>query len=311
MDSEVLEKYIQAGKIAAQVREESARLARVGMPLLELATKVESLIREAGAEPAFPVNLSLNAFAAHYTPQSNDETKIKEGDVLKIDVGTHVGGYIADTAVTVDFGNNSELLKASKEALAVAVDLVKPGIAIEEISKRIEETIKSFNFKPIENLTGHGLGQYIEHKEPSIPNISIRNDYRLEEDQVIAIEPFATSGIGHVNDYPEVMIFSFAEAKPVRSIEAKRIAAHVSRYNGLPFAERWLLTKEAQDAGVPNSLFKIRLALRELVQRGVLYSYPVLREAKNGLVSQAEHTLIVRDPPIIITKNENRPLLFP
>lgn len=302
MNPEVLENYIKAGKIAAEVREESAKIAKVGMPLLELAETVEQMVRDRGAEPAFPVNLSLNAFAAHYTPQKNDETKIKDGDVLKIDVGAHVDGYIADTAITVDFGNNGELLKAAREALDAAVGLVKPGALISNISQVIEETIKSSGFVPIGNLTGHGLDRYVEHKEPTIPNIALKSNQTLEEDQVIAIEPFATNGAGHVKDFPEVMIFSFAADKPVRSVDAKKIVSYVSRFNGLPFAERWLLSKEAGEAGVPNSLFKIRLALRELVQRGVFYSYPVLREAKNGLVSQAEHTILVRDEPIIITK---------
>lgn len=302
MNDEVFEKYIRAGKVAAEVREQSAKLVRVGMPLLELAEKVEAMVRERGAEPAFPVNLSLNEFAAHYTPQSNDESKIKEGDVIKIDVGAHVDGYIADTAITVDFGNNSKLLGASKDALAAALEIVKPGAAIADISKAIEETIRASGFVPVENLTGHGLDQYVEHKEPSIPNVSLRSSITLKEDQVIAIEPFATNGIGHVKDSPEVMIFSFSSDKPVRSMDAKKIVDYVQRYNGLPFAERWLMSKEAEQAGVPQSLFKIRLALRELVQRGVLYSYPVLREAKAGLVSQAEHTVIIAHEPIVITK---------
>ena len=302
MNDEVLEKYIKAGKIAAEVREASAKLAKVGMPLLELAEPVESRVRGGGAEPAFPVNLSLNEFAAHYTPQHNDETKISEGDVLKIDVGAHIDGYIADTAITVDFGNHAALLKATKDALAAAVGVVKIGAAIGDISRAIDETIRASGFVPVENLTGHGLDQYVEHKEPSIPNISLRNDTKLTEDQVIAIEPFATGGAGHVKDSPEVMIFSFSADKPVRGVDAKKIVSFVQRYNGLPFAERWLMTEQAQNAGVPNSLFKVRLALRELVQRGVLYSYPVLREAKAGMVSQAEHTVIVRDEPIIITK---------
>ncbi|HLD39304.1 MAG TPA: type II methionyl aminopeptidase [archaeon] len=302
MKSEILEKYIQAGKIAAEVREESAKIAKIDMPLLELAVKIEAMVLERGAEIAFPVNLSLNEFAAHYTPQSNDETKIKSGDVFKIDVGTHIDGYIADTAITVDFGDNSKLLQASRDALNAAVDLVKPGVSIEKISAAIEEAIKSSGFLPIENLTGHGLDRYVEHTEPTIPNVGLRNNRTLEEDQVIAIEPFATNGAGHVKDTAEVMIFSFYEDKPVRSVDAKKLALYAGRFSGLPFAERWLLNKDAVAAGMPDSLFKIRLALRELVQRGVFYSYPVLRDAKGGLVSQAEHTIIVRDDPIIITK---------
>lgn len=302
MNPEVVEKYVKAGKIAAEVREESAKLAKVDMPLLELAEKIEAMIRDRGAEPAFPVNLSLNEFAAHYTPQSNDEAKIREGDVIKIDVGAHVDGYVADTAITVDFGEHKSLLEASKSALAAAVDLVRPGAAVYDISKAIEETIKSFGLVPVGNLTGHGLDQYVEHTEPTIPNIALRNDYKLKEGQVIAIEPFATNGLGQVKDTPEVMIFSFSQDKPVRNPDAKKIAAYASKFNGLPFAERWLLSKDAASNGVPNSLFKVRMALRELVQRGIFYSYPVLREAKAGLVSQAEHTVLVLDEPIVITK---------
>ena len=193
-------------------------------------------------------------------------------------------------------------MEATKAALAAAVDLVKPNAFVSDISEAIEETIKSFGFVPVENLTGHGLDQYIEHKEPSIPNVAMRSSATLKEDQVIAIEPFATNGAGHVKDSPEVMIFSFSEDKPVRSMDAKKIAAYALNFRGLPFAERWLLTKEAAADGVPQSLFKIRLALRELVQRGVFYSYPVLRESRGSLVSQAEHTMIVRDEPIVITK---------
>ena len=161
MNDEVLQNYIKAGKIAAEVREQSAKLAKVDMPLLELAEKVEAMVREQGAYPAFPVNLSLNEFAAHYTPQSNDEAKIKEGDVLKIDVGAHVDGYIADTAITVDFGKNVDLLKAAKDALTAAVEIVKPGVLISDISKVIEDTIRGSGFKPVENLTGHGLDRFV------------------------------------------------------------------------------------------------------------------------------------------------------
>ncbi len=302
MNSEILEKYIQAGKIAKEAREEAAKSAKPGVSLLELGEQIEKMIRDKGADMAFPINLSLNDLAAHYTPKHEDETVLKDTDVLKIDIGVHVDGYVADTAVTIQFGGNERLVEASREALNAAIDMIRPGAKIQAISEKIEEVITSHGFKPVENLTGHGLDQYIVHAPPSIPNIKFSSSKTLEENQVIAIEPFASTGAGHVNDTPDILIFSLEKEKPVRSPEAKKILNFIQRYNGLPFAERWLLSQDAIDYGLPSSLFKIRLALRELTQNNILATYPPLRDAKGGLVSQAEHTVIVQDDPIVTTR---------
>ncbi len=302
MDSETLEKYIEAGKIAKEAREEAARSAKPGVSLLELGERIEKMIKDKGAEMAFPINLSLNDLAAHYTPKHNDEIVIKDTDVLKIDIGVHIDGYVADTATTVQFGGNERLVEASREALNAAISMIKPGAKVEEISTKIEEVITSYGYKPVENLTGHGLDRYIIHAQPSIPNIKISSSKILEEDQVIAIEPFASAGAGHVNDTSDILIFSLEREKPVRNPDAKKILNFIQRYNILPFAERWLLSQDAIDYGLPNSLFKIRMGLRELTQNNILATYPPLRDAKGGLVSQAEHTIIVKDEPIVTTR---------
>src|SRR5918911_639793 len=93
--------YQQAGKIASEVRENARRKYHVGSTLFEICESVEAQIRGMNAEPAFPVNTSLNDIAAHYTAEPNDATVVKEGDVLKIDIGVQISGFIADTAVTV------------------------------------------------------------------------------------------------------------------------------------------------------------------------------------------------------------------
>ena len=82
MEKSVFDKYIKAGKIAAEVREASKEFVKIDASILEIAEKIEKMIRDKGAEPAFPVNISLNETAAHYTPFSGDETKIKNGDVV-------------------------------------------------------------------------------------------------------------------------------------------------------------------------------------------------------------------------------------
>ncbi len=117
-----LECYLQAGKIAAEVRETSRKKYHVGLTLFEICESVEAQIRRLNAEPAFPVNTSLNEVAAHYTAEPNDTTLVKEGDVLKIDIGVHIDGYIADTAVTVCYDPRYEALVSTAEmALSEAV----------------------------------------------------------------------------------------------------------------------------------------------------------------------------------------------
>jgi len=295
MEPHILNNYIRAGKITSEVREESKKLVKVGTSLLDIAERVEEMIRKNGAHPAFPVNLSLNDAAAHYTPTANDKTIIKEKDILKVDIGVHVNGYVGDTAYTISFDPDLEtLVEASEKALEEAIKLCTPGTLLSDLSSKIEEVIKSFGFKPISNLTGHGLEQYDLHAHPQVPNIGFSSDYTLEENQVIAIEPFATNGAGVVKEAPESMIFKIETIKPTRNMDARKIIEWSEQFQGLPFAERWLKQLNMSD-------FKLKMALRELRNIDVLNEYPVLKEAKGGMISQAEHTVIIKDKPIVTT----------
>lgn len=302
MEQEILDKYLQAGKIASFVREESRNLAKDGNSLLELANKLEQLIKDKGGFPACPVCLSINDSAAHYTPLSIDETKLKLGDYLKVDLGVHVDGYIADTALTICIGKeDDEIIKASRLALENAIKTLKPGVLLKDTSSAIEDAIKSFGLKPISNLTGHGLDQFTLHKDPAIMNVRHSSTEIYKKDQVIAIEPFATNGAGRIKESEPIGIFMQVSEAPVRNQDSKLMLEYIQNFFGLPFAERWLTSKEALDFGLPESLFKNRLALRELRMRGILYDYPTLKEVNSGLVAQTEHTIIIKDEPIVTT----------
>jgi methionyl aminopeptidase len=302
MEEKIFKNHVKAGKIASEAREEAKRFVKPGKSYLEIAEHLEKLMHDKGGEPAFPVNISINDVAAHYTPTKIDDSKIRDSDVVKIDIGVHVDGYIGDTACTIVFDNkHDKLVKASEAALAEAIKLCKPDEKLSAVSETIEETIKSFGFKPISNLTGHGLEEYDLHAEPQIPNVKFSGDYRLKKDQVIAIEPFATDGAGHVKESGNTFIFMLVGKTPVRNNDARTIINFADKFNGMPFAERWIMSNEAKCLGCPESLFKIRIALKEMRDRGILYDYPVLKEAQSGLISQAEHTIIVRDEPIITT----------
>ncbi|MBI4447759.1 type II methionyl aminopeptidase [Candidatus Woesearchaeota archaeon] len=285
------EDWIKAGKIAAESLAYGRSLAKPGIKLLELAEKIEAKIFELGGRPAFPVNLSLNHIAAHYTPSYNDETAFKEEDILKIDVGVHVNGCVGDTACSV--GNNKELIKASEEALKAAIKIFTPGTKIREVGKAIQEQIQSYGFSPIRNLSGHGIAEYNLHSGITIPNYDNGDEKVLEDGQIIAIEPFATTGQGVIEEGKPSGIFRLQQAKPTRSMSTRQLLKFVAEeYKTLPFAKRWVINK------IPGAT----LALITMEREGMLHHYPQLPERSKGLVSQAEHTLLVKDKPKILTK---------
>jgi methionyl aminopeptidase len=162
----ILDDYRAAGRILAEVREEAVEKVKEGNSVLEVAEFVENSIREKGAEPAFPCNISRNEEAAHATPSIDDET-VFGADIVKLDIGTHINGYIGDSAVTVDLsGNNEGLVKASEAALNEAIKIIRDGVSTIEIGEVIENTIRERGYKPIVNLTGHGLMRYNSHAPP-------------------------------------------------------------------------------------------------------------------------------------------------
>lgn len=296
MDKETFEAYIKAGRIAAQARDYGKNLIKAGASLLEVTQAVEKRILELGGDFAFPPQISINDIAAHYCAGVDDKTVFKEGDVVKLDVGVHIDGFVGDTALTVVLGKDEKLEKlqeASREALNAALKIIKPRVTLSEIGKEIHKEITKRGFSPIRNLSGHGLDKFIIHDKPSIPNFDTGSNEELVQDQVIAIEPFASTGAGVIYESSNPTIFSLNESKPVRSPMTRAVLKDLEAYNGLPFALRWVVKKHGQG--------KTSFAFRELKNMGILKEYPPLPDKAHGLVSQAEHTLIVRDKPIITT----------
>jgi len=294
MEKEILDKYLKAGRIHAKVVENSKKWVKPGVKLFDLAEKIEAEIVKLGGKPAFPVGLAVNDIGAHATPDVNDETKLGK-DIIKVDIGVHIDGYIADGAYTLDFtGKNAKLVKASREALNAALDIIKPGLNIGEIGKTIQETIESFGYKPITNLTGHMLSRYDVHGPMQIPNVEIKTKATLEKDMVLAIEPFATDGDGYVKE-SETVIYRLVATKPVRNNDARIIQKIAeTKFELLPFTKRW----------IQMTPFRMAVALKELVNNGCLYEYPILKERAGGLISQAEHSVIVNDEPIVYTQGK-------
>lgn len=282
-----MEKYRGAGRKAAEIREWSKSLVKPGAKAIEVADAIEKKILSSGGGIAFPVNVSLNDVAAHYAPKFNDPLAFTHDDVVTIDLGLHIDGYIADTAYTIDLSRkHKDLVKASEAGLDAAIKTMGPGASIKDIGKNVQEAINSFGYKPIENLTGHQLEQYGLHAGIPIPNVPTSYDFKLEPGMAFAVEPFASSGTGRVVESQIVEIYSFIERKPTRMREGAMLFEQIEERKGLPFAARWL-SKSI------NPL-KLKLLLKELVQRDALRQYPMLHDPK-GLVSQAEHTVLITE----------------
>lgn len=294
------ENYIKAGKIASEVREYARNQDHTGRTLSEICNDVENEIIKKGGEPAFPVNVSLNDIAAHYTAEPNDPTIVKNTDVLKIDVGVHIDGYIADTAVTVSFDSKyQDLIDIAQRALDEAIGIARSNTRVSDIGRIIEKTITKYGCKPIQNLSGHSLERYTIHAGQSIPNIwTIGHSFNLSVNNVYAIEPFVTTkdGQGIVYEGKVKNIFGIASRKRTKDQKADEFLEYLwNKFKTLPFALRWVV-KDYEE--------KEALSLLEtLLKKKNVHAYPILVEGSNRIVVQAEHTIIPQESnTITITK---------
>jgi len=261
------------------------------MPIIDICEKTESLIREKGGKPAFPCNVSVNEVAAHYTSSPGDKQTIPPNSVVKVDIGVHVDGYIADTAVTVCFNSEYDvLMHTAEEALKAGIKLLRPGLPISRFGSLIEKTIKTRGCKPVSNLTGHQLGRYVVHAGKSLPNVAHLSLAKVIVGEIYALEPFVTvaEAAGRVGHGHEAHIFRFLKHKSLKTEYARQLLDYIFKnFQTLPFTERWL-----QKIMPPD---RYRAAFAELLSSKALMSYPVFVEVSGKPVAQAEHTVLVTE----------------
>ena len=289
MADDVLRGHVASGKIACEVRESMKRFVREGMSILDVCERAESLIRQKGGQPAFPCNISINEVAAHYTSPPLDKHVISSGSLVKVDVGVHVDGYIADTAVTVCFNREHEfLVRTAEEALETAIGLLRPGLSISKFGASVEKAIGARGCKVVSNLTGHQLGRFLVHAGKSLPNVSHLSMSKVLVGEVYAVEPFVTlpEAAGKIEYGKEAYIFRFQKNKNLKNPHAKKLLDYIAKnFRTLPFTERWL------QKVVPKEHYKT--AFSELLSSKALMSYPIFVEASGKPVAQAEHTVLI------------------
>lgn len=288
MDESELSLWKRAGEIAARSRDMGAKMIVEGESLLSVAESVERNIVDMGGSVAFPVNIALNEFAAHYTPRPDDRQRFRKGDLVKLDVGAHVDGCIGDTAVTVEVGSSTytNLITASRRALDSVIEVIRPGVQLSALGSIVERTMNNMGFKPIVNLTGHSVERYKLHAGITVPNYNDRSDERVPAGTVLAVEPFSTTGIGEVSSYKKSNIFRMVRRRGNLTPEQEEALGLITSGPGqLPFSERWLEGRVRKADKVINGL----------VRAGSIYSYPILRESSGGMVAQSEHTLYISE----------------
>ena len=285
MDSHALDCFRRAGRIVKECREWAVASIRPDVEVRQVLESIEAMIRERGGEPGFPAQSSRNRIAAHYCSAPGDPLRYQEGDCVKVDIGAHVEGYVADSAATVDLsqdGRWTPLIRASSDALKAAIATVGKDVPVGEVGAAIERTIVAAGFQPIRNLTGHGLGRWKVHTPPQIPNYGERGGGVLREGMVFAIEPFACTGRGYIREEGRAEVFMMV--RPPRKAKGmdRDVLRAIDAWRGLPIARRYF--SHLDPAAVEDTLSK-------LARQGSLMRYPPLVEEEGVMVAQTEHSL--------------------
>jgi methionyl aminopeptidase len=299
MDNLEFDSYVKAGKIARGVKNFALGFIKPNMKLIDIAEKIDAKILELGGEMAFPVNLSLNEIAAHFTPGL--DCKIVAKGILKVDIGVVVDGFIADTAFSVDLTEDKEyekMIKLNKEILKNASEVIRDGMEVCDVGSAVQKTLEEWNiendssFSVIKSLSGHALEKDMIHAGLTISNY--RNDNRtILDDDAFAIEPFVTTGVGDIYEGGVGGIYVLQSDTNVRDRDAREVLKFIKEnYKTRPFCVRWL-----EKAGFK----KLKFVLGVLVKQGLLYEYPILIEKSHAVVSQFENTFIVANGKVVCT----------
>jgi methionyl aminopeptidase len=295
---DVFARWLKAGQVAADALQVGKKLAVPGARIVDVAAAVEQRIRDQGLGLAFPCTLSVDACAAHYTPTHDDQTVLKEGQVVKIDCGAETGGALSDNALTVEVGGgdrHQRLIEASEACLKEAIGIIGPNVDLGTVGTAIGLTAKDFGYKTIQNLTGHSLETFNLHAGLTVPNCTMKVSRRPRIGDVLACEPFVTDGVaGRVENSGPGNIYHYQRPRNLRLPSAKKLLQAIERnHPKLPFAERWL---------APHlEPHKLGVNLLQLQKEAAIKHYPALSEASGGMVAQTEATLVITEDGCVVT----------
>jgi methionyl aminopeptidase len=291
------EAYVRAGQIASEALRYGAELVAEDVLVEEVCEKVEERIVSRGGFPAFPCNVSQDSEAAHYSASPGDGRRIGRNAIVKVDLGVHVDGYIADTAVTVNFNPSLEdMVSANRAILSDALKSIRREAAVGNVGEVVEMEAERRGYRPIANLAGHQLDQYVLHAGVSVPNDRERTEASFRLDTAYAVEPFlvARSARGWVINGSPGNIYRLVSRKRIKDKAVADAAEFIwQSYKSLPFSSRWFT--KAYGGAQETSL------LQSLIKERAVMTYPVLKTVDGALVSQFEHTVYVGANETLVT----------
>jgi methionyl aminopeptidase len=294
------EQYFKAGKIAAEVKPIIKETVHPGISALEICDVIKDTVMRKGGSLAFPTGIGINAIAAHYAPQDK-ATVITAKDVVKIDFGVHIEGYLVDTALTVSFNPEYQtLIRATEQALDAAIEFVKTEKSIRLLGSAIEAAILKSGFKPVSDLAGHNITRYNVHGGKTIPNVNdlghSHGGMSLVPGDVFAIEPFLTPlrGTGHVRASQPVTILALNKLEKTGDTTLDEFTRKIwDERKTLPFTLQWY----HNDYPDKQKLYSI---VNNLIVKELITPYPTLVETGMAPVSQFENTMVLDGPELVV-----------
>ena len=218
-----IERMDVAGTIVEKTLSLMESIVRVGISTDEMNREADLFIRSQGAVPSFlnyngypkSICTSVNGQVVHGIPGSY---RLKDGDIVSVDVGAVINGFHGDAARTFLVGNVSEdtrkLVDVTKECFFVGLKYAKPGYRIGDIGHAIQEYAESFGYGVVREMIGHGIGRNM-HEEPDVPNYGVAGrGVRLEAGMTIAIEPMINMGTAHIKQLSDGWTVVTADSKP-------------------------------------------------------------------------------------------------
>lgn len=319
LQSDLYSKVREGAEVHRQVRSFAQSIIKPGVKLTDMCEALENKNRELVAEKGlergigFPTGCSLNHVAAHYTPNTGDDTVLSYDDVMKVDFGVQIDGRIIDSAWSVSFNPRYDpLLESVKQATDTGIRhsgidarLCDIGEAIQEVMESFEVELdgKTYPVRAIRNLNGHSIGQYNIHAGKSVPIVKGGCDEStiMEEGEIFAIETFASTGRGYVVEDLECSHYMKrfeCPHVPLRMQSSKKLLAHINKTFGtLAFCRRWLERPDGGSTfvnGANGKQEKYMGALKNLCDVGIIQPYPPLCDIKGCYTAQYEHTIILR-----------------
>ncbi|GIL71145.1 hypothetical protein Vretifemale_1754 [Volvox reticuliferus] len=258
---------------------------------------------------AFPTCVSVNSVVGHFSPNADDSTALKNGDVVKIDMGCHIDGFIATQATTVVVqagaepitGRAADVIAAARTAFDAAVRLIRPGKHISDVAGPLQKIAEAYGCNMVEGVMSHEMKQFVIDGSKCILNKPTPDqkveDAEFEENEVYAIDIVVSTAEGkpRVLDEKETTVYKRAlEVAYQLKMQASRTVFSLinSSFETMPFTLRALLD-EAANQKTELKVVQLKLGLVECLNHGLLHPYPVLHEKSGELVAQVKGTVLL------------------